>query len=509
MKRLLAFLLLLVPSMVLAQSPSGLPAPVLSPPYTVWTPSQWSAFFAHEASKVDGTNGILTNPMLNGTLAAIGSSTWTSATFPGVGNMALYESLSYTGAPTVTAGGFHDGSGYTIPFNFINITNDQIAWTPPAGGVSALEVRHLYGGGAATGGRNTVLIDSVLNGAIASGSNNNYVSLQAFLESNANVAGAAAGSGNGKGSFFTVGVSCLLGGSTNVFAHELSCQETDFQPNAGSSYDYGSGIKIINFGPSGMHANVFETALQISATAAPASASTFNNGIYFGDPQATDGKGFGVSATGTIIGAPVGSTANGIDFSNVTFSNAIMLGPNGFEIEPNGHVDTNAIYSSANSLTIQDAQGNPAMAVNRGAVASVNYVLTSSNTTGNAPQYHSTGSDATVGMAFKTDKGSGSFQWLNTSGAVQFQVNGVASAISYPQITPVAAGNPLISVGGTGANLLLGSSGALATTATTGFPVVPTSAGPPTGAATVGSIVVDTTNSHVCVLISGTTWHCV
>ena len=60
-----------------------------------------------------------------------------------------------------------------------------------------------------------------------------------------------------------------------------------------------------------------------------------------------------------------------------------------------------------------------------------------------------------------------------------------------------------------GGNMVLGTGSALATNATTGMVRFPTTAGAPTGAAPVGSIVVDTTNSHICALITGTTWHCI
>lgn len=91
-----------------------------------------------------------------------------------------------------------------------------------------------------------------------------------------------------------------------------------------------------------------------------------------------------------------------------------------------------------------------------------------------------------------------------------FANNAVGATTNYPVLSPGnSGGNSSITLGGTGGSLILATTGALATTATTGFPVLPTTAGPPTGAAPIGSVVVDTNNSHICTLITGTTWHCI
>lgn len=65
----------------------------------------------------------------------------------------------------------------------------------------------------------------------------------------------------------------------------------------------------------------------------------------------------------------------------------------------------------------------------------------------------------------------------------------------------IVAGGVEIARGG--ADFIISPAGALATNATTGFLRLPTCAGPPTGAATNGAIVIDTTNSKLYLRIGG------
>lgn len=69
-----------------------------------------------------------------------------------------------------------------------------------------------------------------------------------------------------------------------------------------------------------------------------------------------------------------------------------------------------------------------------------------------------------------------------------------------------------INVGNTNANIRIGGGSALATTATTGFPLLPTMAGAPTGAvgaAGQAAFIVDTTDKKMCWSIGSGTWSCV
>ncbi len=67
-----------------------------------------------------------------------------------------------------------------------------------------------------------------------------------------------------------------------------------------------------------------------------------------------------------------------------------------------------------------------------------------------------------------------------------------------------------VAVGNANNLVTLGKAGtAQPTTATVGFPVIPTVAGAPTGVVSAGAVVADTTNSKICVSMGGGTWHCI
>ena len=402
---------------------------------------------------------VIGNATIGGTLGVIGAArfsgitqnlatTW-SGGFPN-GNTALYSTQTYTGTPT--GSGFPDSSGHSIPLNLGYISSEQLNWPGGPGGVVGWEFKHQYGGGSASGGRNTVIIDSTLTGTIAAG-NNHYFALQMFSGTNgANVAGAASGSGNGLGQFGGMGMNCTLGNGT--FAHEQSCAEWDIIPAAGSSRDYGYGLKIINFAPTGMHANIFEDMMEL-ATSNPATESTFNNGLYFGDPQAADGQGFPISSTGTMIGSAAGTAGIGIDFSADTLT-TLLKGPSNFAIDGTNKVHTDSVQSASGAtVSFFDSLGNPEVQISRTGASPNNYIALAGAPNGSTPVLSTVGnSDTTVGMMFKTATGNGNFQWQNTTNDTEFEVIGVAAAISYPVFTPAASGgSPLLSVGGTAANL--------------------------------------------------------
>jgi hypothetical protein len=70
-----------------------------------------------------------------------------------------------------------------------------------------------------------------------------------------------------------------------------------------------------------------------------------------------------------------------------------------------------------------------------------------------------------------------------------------------------------VSLGGSQANVLMGSGNALATNATVGFPLIPSSAGAPTGTVSGASagkvaIEIDTTNKKLCYTTGGGVWEC-
>lgn len=393
----------------------------------------------------------LTGGTLTGTLGETKTTAWSGASFPATNNLANYSTQTYTGTPTV---GFADTSGTVIPMNLWYISSDRLAWTGP---VNGFEFKHQYGGTGTSGGRQTFLIDSNVTGALANTANNNFVGFQLFQTVGANVTGAAAGSGNGIGSFFAM--SLQYGRlSSGVFAHEVNAWEIDYTPGAGSSTDYSYGMKFENAGPAAYHANIFECALNFGSPD-PGTTGTWNKIIWFGDPQASGGAGFPCTATGILIGSYAGTVATGIDFSALTATN-LLKGPASFAIDGSAYVHSPGIVPATGSSTGFYSGGHVPMLAATTVATPVNFFAITNAATGSAPILQTAGSDATVGMNLQTLTGNGDFLFLNTSAQREFKVTGVAAVISYGVMTPAAAGNVLFDVGGTATGISIGPTAA-------------------------------------------------
>jgi hypothetical protein len=110
-----------------------------------------------------------------------------------------------------------------------------------------------------------------------------------------------------------------------------------------------------------------------------------------------------------------------------------------------------------------------------------------------------------------------------TTGAVT-----AISVLVYPSTQTTVPSNPLSTTGGSGAglqlsatwpsqssiqigatvNTIFGTGSTYSTTASGPFPVIPSSAGSPTGVAPSGALELDTTDQRLCVSLGGGAWHC-
>lgn len=105
---------------------------------------------------------------------------------------------------------------------------------------------------------------------------------------------------------------------------------------------------------------------------------------------------------------------------------------------------------------------------------------------------------------------------LDTAGGATLATNFTTASETYTAGTTLNFGTAsatAINIGNASANVLLGPGSALATNATVGFPLIPSSAGTPTGtvagaAAGKVAIQIDTTNKKLCYSIGGGTWEC-
>jgi hypothetical protein len=272
---------------------------------------------------------------LSGMLGITGTRTWPSGAFPQT-SPAIYQSLTYTGTATA---GLPGPEGTSVPINVMSVAESINA---PGMAVNGLHVQMGTMGG--DGGRHGVLVTHQVLGNVGT-SNTNYVGAQIFQQFNANVAGAAAGAGNGKGDTFGMGIQINAASGTHL--HGMTGLEIDMAPFTGSTVDYIVGLQIINMGNTSVIGNVFD-AMMLLATGNPSIDKKSNFGLHFGNPQSADGLGFPLATTGTMIGSRTGTTGYGIDFSNVTFNNAFIKGPNSFQIA--GSAGFNTISSGSAQL---------------------------------------------------------------------------------------------------------------------------------------------------------------
>jgi hypothetical protein len=377
----------------------------------------------------------LSGGTVTGMLALTGARTWSGA-FPG-NNPALYESVTYTGSP---ASGFPGPEGTTFPVNLIALSESM---TVPAGagayGISALEVQHNTTGGG--GSRSAIMVSQQIHGTVANASNNSFSGMQITQQMGANVSGAAAGAGNGLGDAFGLGIMTQV--MSGVYAHGVTGLEIDINPRSGSSVDYLVGMQIINMGVLGASgsttANRFDCMLLLASADPTYKQATF--GYYFGNPQSGDGKGFPITPTGTMIGSVVGSCANGIDFSQVSITGALLAGPSGFRIDGTGMVHTSALQTtSSNLLAVTSSGGNPIV-----------------NFGGNGPNYFgftggASGQDCTIQIAgeassnlmFKTGSGHGYFGFVDNNNVFSFGIVPAANAANWINVYGSSSGQPVV-----------------------------------------------------------------
>lgn len=385
---------------------------------------------------------------MSGMLGITGTRTWTSGAFPQT-NPAIYQSLTYTGT---AAAGLPGPEGTSVPLNVMSV-----AESINAGGMMVNGLQVQIGTMGGDGARHGLLVTHQVLGDVGA-SNPNYVGAQIFQQFSANVAGAAAGAGNGKGDTFGLGIQMNAANGTHL--HGMTGLEIDIAPFTGSTVDYIVGLQIINMGNTSVIGNVFD-AMMLLATGNPSIDKRSNFGFYFGSPQAADGLGFPLTATGTMIGSRTGTAGYGIDFSAVTFNNAFIKGPNSFQIA--GSPGFNTISSGSAQLVFTGSATPVASFVANNAApygAAVTWDATA--ITGGQKWTLS----ATAGAA---GEGQGLFALINGSGFTPITVDRFG-------VTRFPMQDVIVSTGT-----------AMATSSTHGFLAIPTMAGTPTGTPDVRS----------------------
>lgn len=531
--------------------------------------------FASIGATTPGT-GAFTTLSATGTITQSGTFTW-SGGFPGANNLGIYQPLTISGTPTA---GFAYGTSASLPLNLIYDQDTIDGWTGSASlPVSALQIEHTYGGGSSDGGRQSLLVESQLTGTIGT-HNQFYVAAQINSKMSGNVSGAT--SGSPLGAAFGLGVNQIIASGSYFYE---SGNEFDYTGAIGSVTKYQQFLKFVNYSPGGWAAQTDSAFLRFES----AYGALSNEGLVFGDPQAsgnvviattasqgsagtgltftandpdlnkvgpgdavsgtdiaagttvsavdvsagtvtlsasttaavpsatnitfgnTATGGFPITPTGTMIYSYAGTAGVGLDFSRDTFGSAFIKGPNGFQVDNDSTVHTNTIVPP-NGTQLTVAVNSEPVANFKADASAVNYIELHATASGNNPFIFGTGTGTSpIGLNFQTGSANGVFAWFNSVGAEAFQVNNVAGAVSFLDVSPAATGDPSIGItGGTAANLLLGNGTALATTATAGFVRIPGMAGASTGnivnvSAAAPAVWIDTTNKKICYeVVAGT-----
>jgi len=242
----------------------------------------------------------------------------------------------------------------------------------------------------------------------------------------------------------------------------------------------------------------------------------YDTGILFGDPSSSWPFGPAASLIAAsepqnppIAGYRQASAGYGVNFGYVSFATAAW------------QTIGSTISGSGNAILRGLTIGNWALSLSSGSL-----VLNGTNKQTNAISVHSGGGGSGWAVGDK-------FTWGATGvGKVTTVSSGAATAVS--QLVPdseaspgtsavatVATNNTIYHTGGTGltidttvvgpGNFNLGGASALATSATSGFLQIATTAGTPTGtvgAAGAAAVVIDTTNKKLCYSTGSGTWEC-
>lgn len=208
----------------------------------------------------------------------------------------------------------------------------------------------------------------------------------------------------------------------------------------------GTGISVSN--------NVLDNNSAAGATGIAVGAAAANVALVNNIAQNIPGGLYGATNSAYILDASTGSFSTSVTTPLIkSLSGDITISPNGVR---------SVVFSSAASA--------------------VNYLNIISEATGNDVQLSFTGGDTNVGAQIFT-KGAGGFTFSthgDTGLKAQFQVRDNASATSVVAVLGGSTGdNPRIF--GSSNNLSLGFGSALATNATSGMIMIPTTSGTPTG----------------------------
>lgn len=221
-----------------------------------------------------------------------------------------------------------------------------------------------------------------------------------------------------------------------------SAMELDLQPELGSSFMDLAGVLVARLPLGAAQATREDASFLVSGGFTQASGKGFKTILSVGYA----GSYFPLDPLGTIFKAASGFggtllAANGIDWSNVTFSSYFLKSAK-FTVDGIGVLSAAAVLAAdptmANAITLLPA------------------------TTGNGPSINFTGGDTAISGEVWT-KGAGSFYIGGfAGGSIVAQFIPVASAVSYLSVKDAASGNVLLDTAGAATGITVGGVSATA-----------------------------------------------
>lgn len=335
-------------------------------------------------------------------------------------NAGIYVAGAWSGTASLLGQSPLYAVGYAAPLNLISVNSDSVAASDSGLGgatttVDALTVNHLFGGSSALGSRTA--IDANLELTAATGNSGQspynafYNGIISTVRADANDGGT---SGTQIGDLYGVSTQVSLAAGATWFAG-IHGGEWDISVASTASVTNKTGLEIALTGADGAQGSNLDNAILISRKSA--TSPGWKLGIAFGTPL---GQGYWpFAATGTLIGTynGVGTVANGIDFSGVTFTGcslklpaSVMSTP--FCVNQQGFITTPGVTSwQANGLfTVNAANWGTDFAAEGPGGVIANFVEVIASPSGSGPTITVAGSDTNAALNIQA-KGLGNIQF--------------------------------------------------------------------------------------------------
>jgi len=353
---------------VMGQSPGtmNLQGPSTAPGAPQITPGAVNtAVNSQLTSKVDVTNGALTNPTITG------GGTFAGA-FTNSGSLTLTGTnpspLQISGTVGLSAGslssllsstnytGSYGGAFTILAAHKFNI-NSYTSHTGSAGGFN-----DIYAGSTLSAGftGNFTSVNAVISmsgtSSNAIGSGRFYTALAGQSSASVNDNGTM-GVGNGAGALFGALLASRLNSGATFWLASTG-MEVDVTTSSGASVAYKKGVSVVREAADAVQGSLEDAAYIIANQ--PGAATGWKVGLSFGSPVGVwpmDAAATLIGTQTTALGGPAYGAADGVDFTAITFTDAAFKST-GFSVSPTGAL-TAASYKVGSTAGVTCAPGSP------------------------------------------------------------------------------------------------------------------------------------------------------